>query len=429
MNSRLIHRLLILCLLGIWQSVVLAEGIFEFERNPIDYHQQPVNNRITQLQDKILSGDVRLEFHRTRGYLDSFLQQLNVSKSTQSLVYSKTSVQLRRISPTRPRALYFNENVYVGWVPAGDVLEIIVSDPKIGSVFYTLKQQETVFPRFERDKGQCLQCHANRRTQEVPGPVVRSLFTGSDGQPIYRFGSFNSDHTSPFSRRWGGYYVTGTHGSTLHMGNMLVDREKPFEEIDYESGANVRDLSSLVDTRPYLTRHSDIAALMVLEHQVQMQNLVTKAHYAEIWGKHYDTVLDLNQDSDSEWTERLVVRAAEALLAYMLFVDEYQLRSPVIGTSGFTEEFSAKGPQDQQGRSLYELDLNTRLFKYPLSYMVYTEAFRQLPPMTSNHLSRRLHKVLTARSTEDEFSHLDRKSRKAILDILEQTCPELTKNW
>ena len=157
------------------------------------------------------------------------------------------------------------------------------------------------------------------------------------------------------------------------MGNLMADRDTSVKEFDYESGANLTDLSAQFNTGPYPTGHSDIVALMVLEHQAQMQNLITKARYEEIQGEHYDAMLHRDQLFGNELTQRKVVRAGEALLAYMLFVNEYQLRAPVRGTSGFSEEFSSQGPHDQQGRSLYQLDLETRLFKYPLSYMIYTD--------------------------------------------------------
>ena len=213
------------------------------------------------------------------------------------------------------------------------------------------------------------------------------------------------------------------------MGNMLIRRDTPYEDLDYKSGANLTDLSSRFDTRPYLNPHSDIVALMVLEHQSQMQNLLTKARYEEIRGNSYDTTFSDNDNSPSPSTRRRVARAGEALLQYMLFVDEYQLSAPVIGTSEFTAVFSAKGPHDRHGRSLYQLDLKTRLMKYPLSYMVYTQAFRQLPPMIRAYVSHRLHEVLTASSTDDGFDHLDLKSRRAILDILKETNPDLTGSW
>lgn len=406
-----------------------AQGLFDFEREPIDYHKKSAVNPISRLQEKIDAGELELEFSRPRGYLDSLLRQLKISISTQSLVFSKSSAQLRKISPSRPRALYFNEKAYVGWVQGGEVLEIIAADPLLGSVFYTLKQEKAKRPRLVRDKGQCLQCHARPRTRYVPGPVVRSLYTGSDGQPIFNFGYYVSDHTSPFSERWGGYYVTGTHGRMLHMGNLLADRSQPPEEIDYSAGANVTDLSGLVDTTPYLSRHSDIAALMVLEHQTQMQNLVTRARYEETRGSYYDKAIATGRDFHSDLSKRLVARAGDELLKYMLFSGELRLSSPVRGTSGFTAEFSGKGPRDRKGRSLYQLDLLTRLFKYPLSYMIYTESFRKLPPRVLAHVTRRLREVLMAKSADDEFSHLGLESRRAILEILKDTWPGLAGKW
>ncbi len=429
MKSSLIPLLFVLHLPGPLLPAVRAQGIFDYERAPINYHKQPAANAITRLQEKIDAGSVKLEFRGPRGYLDSFLKHLDIPVSTQALVFSKSSVQLRLISPSHPRALYFKENLYVGWVQGGGVLEIIAADPMLGSVFYTLKQREVKRPRLVRDKGQCLQCHGASRTKDVPGPMVRSLYTGSDGQPIFNFGFFVSDHDSPFFERWGGYYVTGTHGAMRHMGNMLAEREGGLREVDYKAGANVTDLGKLVNTRPYPSRHSDIVALMVLEHQSQMQNLITRARYQEIRGDYYDKALDPGQGFRSELTRRLVRRAGEALLRYMLFADEFQLTSPVKGTSGFAEEFSGKGPHDKRGRSLYELDLDKRLFKYPLSYMIYTQGFRQLPAMTAAYVSRRLGAVLTAKEVGDEFPKLGLESRKAILEILRDTLPEFTRTW
>ncbi|MEC7774454.1 MAG: hypothetical protein VYC32_00005, partial [Planctomycetota bacterium] len=278
-------------------------------------------------------------------------------------------------------------------------------------------------------KGQCLQCHARPRTRDVPGPVVRSLYTGSDGQPVLNFGYYVSDHTSPFSERWGGYYVTGTHGKMLHMGNLLTDRSQPLAEIDYSRGANISDLSGWFDTSPYLSAHSDIVALMVLEHQSQMQNLFTRARYEEVRGRYYDKALESNKDFRSDLSKRLIVRAGNDLLKYMLFTGEFRLRAPVKGTSGFAGEFSARGPRDRKGRSLYQLDLVTRLFKYPLSYMVYTESFKRLPSRVLAHIRRELRKVLTASSPGDDYAHLSLKDRRAIFEILKDTCSELVEGW
>ena len=441
MVSRLNHppavfgrTFVLLCItLFLLAQICSGQGLFDFEKPPIDYHQTVANNPITQLQAKLDLGKVTLRYSDQHGYLPALMKLLEVSPSTQALVYSKSSLQLRRINPTTPRALYFNDQIYLGWVPEGDVVEIIASDPTLGSVFYSLPQRRSATPKFIRDKGQCLQCHAARRTQNVPGPVVRSLFTSHNGQPVYNFGTYVSDHTSPFSQRWGGYYVTGTHGNMRHMGNMLVDANQGRSEVNFDDGANVTDLSRLVNTKAYLTDESDLVALMVLEHQTQMQNLITFALYEEIRGRQYDKSMNaaLNRDPkfESEFTTRRTTRANNNLIRYLLFADEFHLTAPLRGTSTFADTFSKRGPHDNQGRSLYQLDLKSRLFRYPLSYMIYSPLFQQLPPATLKAVAQKLHQHLNADVNEQGLEHLTPKLKLALLDILRQTHPQIVKYW
>jgi hypothetical protein len=67
------------------------------------------------------------------------------------------------------------------------------------------------------------------------------------------------------------------------------------------------------------------------------------------------------------------------LLRSMLFSDEARLEAPMRGTSTFASEFAATGPRDSAGRSLKDLDLNHRLFRYPCSFLIYSDAFNALP--------------------------------------------------
>ena len=250
---------------------------FDFEREPINYNKAPVQTAIEQLQERLDRGIDKLEFDEQHGYLKSVLDRLQIPASSQVLVHSKTSFQLRRISPRRPRALYFSDQAYVGWVQGGDVLELMANDPQQGAVFYTLEQTESESPKFLRDRGQCTICHASSRTQGVPGGLVRSMYVNAGGQPQYGAGTYTTDHQSPFEERWGGWYVTGTHGKMRHMGNVVSRNPGDPEAIDREDGANVTDLSDRLNVSPYLTGHSDVVALMVLEHQTQMQNYLTLA--------------------------------------------------------------------------------------------------------------------------------------------------------
>ena len=249
----------------LWCAVVvlciqcdLAQGQLEFEREPINYSKATTTDHVSRLQGRLERGEVELSYDTDQGYLRSLLEHLDISISSQMLVFSKTSFQPRRISPRRPRAIYFSDDVFVGWVQDGDVIEVSAADPQLGAVFYTLKQEPTEAPRIVRDRGQCLVCHASSRTAGVPGHLVRSVYTNLSGHPNFGSGTFTTDYRSPFKERWGGWYVTGTHGTQQHMGNVIApDQEQP-EKMDEESGANVTDLSSLVNTAPYLASHSDI---------------------------------------------------------------------------------------------------------------------------------------------------------------------------
>lgn len=403
----------------------------DFEREPILYGKTPAQDAVTDLQSRLDAGKMGLEFDDEQGYLKSVLEVLDISSSSQVLVYSQTSFQLRRISPRQPRALYFNDESYVGWVQGGDVLEIMTTDPQQGQIFYTLSQEKAERPEFVRDQGQCIICHASSRTQGVPGGLVRSMFVSSSGRPQYGSGTFNIDHTSPFEYRWGGWYVTGTHGKMRHMGNVFSKSQHDPEDIDREAGANVTNLSDRVDVSPYLTPHSDIVALMVLEHQTQMQNAITAANFENRSAAHSDGImnkaLDRPQDYRSDTTKRRVASAGDELLRFLLFADEFQLTSPVKGTSGFAEEFQSHGPRDSQGRSLRDLDLKGRMFKYPCSYLIYSASFDQLPSDVKEYVTNRLHEILSGKDESEDFAHLTAEDRKAILEILTETKPELWK--
>jgi hypothetical protein len=418
---------LLALLLGAWTAAAQAQ--IDFEGEPINYEKAPTTNPVSRLQESLDSGEVALDYDAERGYLPALLELLQVNPSSQVLVHSKTSFQLHRISPKRPRALYFNDDSYIGWVQGGDVIEIMTMDPQQGAMFYTISQDRQEAPQFQRDKGQCLTCHASSRTQGVPGGLVRSVFVESSGQPRFGSGTFTIDHRSRFDERWGGWYVTGTHGTMRHMGNVVLEKRQDPETLDREAGANVTDLAGLLETAPYLTPHSDIVALMVLEHQAQMQNFFTRANYEYRSAAHYDGImnaaLDRPDDYISDSTKRRVISAGDNLLRYLLFADEFPLSSPVKGTSDFAEVFEQQGPRDSQNRSLRELDLQTRMFKYPCSYLIYSPAFDELPETVKRYVARRLHDILAGRDTSGEFDHLTSADRQAILEILTDTKPEL----
>jgi len=404
-----------------------------FEEVPIDYHNTKAENAVSRLQQHIEDGSIELEFDEQFGYLLSVLDQLDVPKESQVLVFSKTSFQHRYISPTAPRAVYFNDDTYIGTVQHGDVIELSAADPNLGTVFYTLPQYETKNPEFVRQSHNCLQCHASTLTRGVPGHLVRSVYTDADGFPILKVGSHLTTQDSPFDERWGGWYVTGIHGASRHLGNVIATETQRAANIDMDAGANRTTLDKRVDADQYLTAHSDIVALMVLEHQTGMHNLLTRADFETRMALHRQAVTDEIFERDpntlSESTQRIITNIGDKLIAYMLYVDEAELEDPVTGTSGFVERFAEQGPKDSEGRSLREFDLKSRMFKYPLSYLIYSPQFDGLPTQMKDYVYKHLWDILTGVVDTDDYLHLTNAKSRAIRQILTETKSGLPSYW
>jgi len=371
---------------------------------------------IANLQRKIDNGTAKIEFDETLGYLRSLLKTLDIPVSSQSLVFGKNSAQLFLISPQSPRALYFNDNVYVGYVQGGPHLELASVDPVTGPVFYTLDQVKLEKPKFTLQPTDCFACHD---TFDSDRPISRllmlSILADPTGVALNRSAVVTNDK-SPFAERWGGWYVSGSYGSLRHMGNRFV-RESPeslgtireySKRANLSEGANITDLTKRFDTKAYPAPDSDVVALMVLGHQTHVHNLITVA----------STNLRKNP------TEEEIKDNCERLLAAMLFSEAVPLTEPVTGTTSFASEFSARGPRDSHGRSLHQLDLKTRLLRYPLSYLIYSDSFDALPQPAKSYVYRRLWEVLSGKDTTPAFQHLSQDDRKAIMEILQETKPD-----
>jgi hypothetical protein len=405
------------------QSFAVRQDQFQ-DSDVIGYRRAGANDAIARLQRRINSGELKLQHSDKTGYLESALKALNVPVSSQGLVFSKTSFQLHRINPNNPRAIYFNDEVYVGWVRGGDLLELAAVDPDLGGVFYMLEQTKTDKPRFIRND-ECLQCHTSNATQNVPGFVVRSVYPDERGYPIAPLGSHITNHASPLVQRWGGWYVTGTHGEARHAGNILFSETSNPEKPEQLTGTNLASLGKKFTPYGYLSAYSDIVALLVLEHQTQMHNLITRLNYETRLALHHQKIMDeaLQRAGDelSDSTRRRIERAADEALRYMLFVGEARWPSPISGTTAFAKEFAATGPRDKQGRSLRDLDLRQKLFRYPCSYLIYSEAFDALPEPALDHLYKQLWLALTGQTKDKELLAIAPEDRKAILEILRQT--------
>lgn len=392
-------------------------------RDPaIRYDEVGTRNAVARLRERLLTGQISLAYDRVSGYLPALLEALEIPSSSQTLVFSKTSFQAARIYPHSPRAIYFNDSVAVGYVRSGDLLELAATDPDAGVVFFTLDQNNVQRPTITRHIEECLQCHASPRTLGVPGLVVRSVVPDRSGMPISRASSFFTDHRSALEERWGGWYVTGTHGDSRHMGNQIASDEAG--TIDPNAGANVTSLKRFLDPNAQLTPHSDLVALMVLEHQVRITNLITRVGWeTRLALNDHASLVRLGEPAGqfSASIRRRIERPAEVLVRALIMLDEHTLSAPVKGTSGFAEHYAGRGPRDKQGRSLYELDLARRLYRYRFSPLIYSEQFAGLPEDVRSHIYRRLNEVLTGKDRSADFATITADERGAILAILRDT--------
>lgn len=427
MNLKLIKLLFLLLL-----PAALSAAAQEFDHPAIQYEKGPVSDPVWRLQQRLDSGKEKLSFDENLGWLPDVLRALKVPVESQILNFGKTSFQTPRISPRWPRAIYFNDQVSVGHVHSGDVLELTAVDAKQGVIFYTLEQESAGQPRFVR-RNDCLQCHQNTATLNVPGLMIRSIYPEPSGMPLFHAGGFVTDHHSPFKERWGGWYVTGTSGAQTHLGNAFArDPQRP-TELDTSASLNLTSIKERFNAADYLSPHSDIVALLVIEHQARMTNLITRANWETRKALHdrntmVEALGELTPETAAS-TARRIKSACEPLLEYLLFTDEAALTAPVKGTSGFAEMFAKQGPFDARGRSLRQFDLERRLFRYPCSYLIYSEAFDGLPAEARDYIYRRLWDVLNGKDASASFAQLSAADRQAVREILLATKKGLPDYW
>ena len=382
------------------------------EHPAIEYATRPPRDRIAALNRALDAGQASLTFEPQTGYLRSVLRALQVPVESQLLVLSRTGVQRLVTSPANPRALYYNDAVAVGFIRGSAFLELVAHDPEQGAVFYTINQRDTPRPAFSRQTA-CLTCHVAATTLEVPGFMTRSLRTAADGTLKLRLGSNHVDHRTPVAQRWGGWFVTGTHGRMRHLGNVVTSAADAPISLPPGGALNARTLDGAVDLSGYLSRHSDVVALAVFDHQTRALNLLTRLAWEARVAAHEGTPLD------SPMVAGLVVD----LVDYLLFVDEAPLEGGLRGGSGFAEWFSAQGVRDAQGRSLHQLDLETRLLRYPCSYTIYSPAFDALSPAVTVAVYRRLQHVLSGAAAAPKYARLSAADRRAVIEILRATKP------
>lgn len=396
-----------------------AAHLVPFEEDHIQYGKTAATGPIQKLQERLESGQVNLEWEDRFGYLRALLGALKVPEASQMLVFSKTSFQRDRISPANPRAIYFNDEVYVGYVPGSPVLEFSMADPKLGGVFYTVDNRRTNRVRFVRTDN-CLECHAGAKTMGVPGHLIRSFVTDETGVQDLLSGGEVITHRTPLSERWGGWIVTGQHGSQIHRGNLVgsADHARQLKEPNFVGNkTTLTDLPSLFDVGRYPKGTSDVVALMVMEHQAHLHNFLTRLQY--------EATIQLKAYGHCNY----IKSPLEAFLRYLLFTEETPLTASVSGSPEFFGAFQNAGVRDSKGRSLREFDLRKRMFRYPCSYLIHSEAFRALPAELKSRIYHRLWAILNGEDDSPEWERLSRSDRRAVLEILRETVPDLPTYW
>ncbi len=406
-------------LAAVASAAALAESFSASYRHAaIEYGTRLRTDRVAQLHARLRAGEVTLANEPERGFLRSVLDALDVPIESQSLVFSKTSLQSGFIGPDNPRAIYFTDDVAVAWVRGAPALEVAAHDPTQGVMFYALSQRAPAQRGFQRPRS-CLECHVSDATLGVPGLAVGSAVVDPDGVP---YASVAVDHRTAIESRWGGWYVTGGTGIGRHVGNTVAtDPADPMLRHDVAS-FNLATVEDRFDTAGYLTPRSDVAALMVLEHQTHMTNLLTLTGWefrvAAFENRATRGLLAAPATGSGNPALRDTVRA---LVDYMLFVEEAPLTDTIVGATAFVDAFEARGPFDRHGRTLRQIDLDRRLFQYPCSYMIYTAAFDALPADAKAAVYRLLWRVLADDDPDPKYDRLSPDDRRNIVDILRDT--------
>jgi hypothetical protein len=379
-----------------------------YGRNPVDYSGTAADDVVARLSKR---GPISVDRERVSrsGYLQQVLDVLDVPVESQLLVFSKTARVQPPVSPKSPRAIYFTDEVMIGWTPTSRELEISAIDPVKGAIFYSVKQprDEHESPatntgiRFER-RDNCLSCHASRSTLEVPGLMLKSFVTDRVGRPLNGFSHIS--HDSAYERRFGGWYVTGSPTGLVHRGNLFGQESIARNRDEPGFQAVMRAPVPLANPDGYLAGTSEIVAHLVFTHQMEGINLITRVGMEA----------RLNVRSDAE----------DRLIRYFVFADEPSLNVPIDRTaSAFATVFESNPAADSLGRSLRQLDLKTHLLKHRLSWLVAHRSFAALPDDCRKRLVSRLRDGLQTGLPDEDFGHLPEQERLQTLAIAESTIP------
>ena len=395
----------------------------DYERAPIHYSRTAPHDAVAQLLARLARREITLAASPTVSDLDilrAVLRELNVPVASQVVLFSRTSIQGRLIRPTNPRALYFSDSVYIGWIPGG-LIEAAAIDPQLGPVFYGFDPQDAREARrtFVRETA-CLRCHGSTPTREIPGLFSRSFFTAADGEPLLRFGKDLVDDTTPFADRWGGWYVTGYTGAPPHRGNAFA-REHAGQLDFTPSALRPADLAASFDTSRYLASTSDVVALLVFEHQLAMHNSLSRAAHR--------TRRLLAENPAADRLARTLAADAEDVLDHLLFRGAAPLPAGGTGADAFHRAFAADAPRSASGHALKDLALTDRLFANRCSFLIYSDSFAALPSPLHDAILTRLSAILHGTDSTGRYAYLETDEKQRLLAILAATLPAARRHF
>ena len=399
-----------------WTGNTLAQPAYDdFHLPPHNYYAREPRGPFAAWIKNLESGRITLKHGSEKAFVLSVLDALKIPASSQMLVFSTTSLQLRLISPRTPRALYFSEDIYLGYVPGGRI-EVISMDPELGAIFHIFDIPKNTRSLDIQRSNRCMNCHASEETGYVPGLVMKSVVPGPTGGSLMAFRQDQTGHAIPLNQRFGGWYVTGRHHMQEHWGNSIGRLS------DQELTRTSVEPGELFDFDRYPTATSDILPQLLHEHQVGFINRVVEASYRARTYEYSD------KGRLSEEHARELDQQAVRIVRYLLFADEAILpHGGVGGDAQFKEDFLRNRRMASNGGSLKDLDLRTRLLKHRCSYMIYSTVFEGLPRSMKERIYSLLGEALSP--VTEEFAYLPSPEKQAIRTILTETVPDLAGRW
>jgi len=403
----------------------------DYQLPPHEYYEGDSRDPVSILVRQIEAGEKSPDLSSARAFADWLLKELRISPTSQTVVFSRTGLQRKVVSPHNPRALFFNDQTYMTWIPGG-MVELASYDPDRGPLFFLLQGSEDPKPatvQFNRRESCLNGCHAGSATNYLPGLLARSLHVDAEGNPtqVDKAGIVvnaiskheNMFHTMPLEERWGGWFVTGDHGKTSHIGNLIF----PVRGGPPVPAPSLAETGTAYPHGPF----SDILPLLVQDHQIGLLNTLYESLYRwrtllflanETRATRGETSLSQLEPADL----KTLLPKLDKTVKQFLFAGEVPLpEGGVNGDPAFIAAFQEHRQIDSQGRSLRDFDLKTRLLKHRCSHMILSPQFQGMPPAFRSIVYARIREVLSAKPAIIGFEHLSDEERGVLLEILNET--------